>query len=1554
MIELGNFDVIRISLASPQQILEWSYGEVNKPETINYRTLKPERDGLFSERIFGPEKDWECSCGKYKRERYKGIVCDKCGVEVASNRVRRERMGHITLASPVSHIWYVKGMPCRLGLLLDISPRDLEKVLYYAVYIITKVNEDARKRLMVRKEKELALNLTKQQAITAAAMGTLDQEEADKIQSLLDRRDTQISELDEEIAKRSGDAIGQAQALIQWVQNRVGEKAEETMKLSWVRTAIVVKGRKVDAAKEEEVNEHVQLFLDELKKESDNRKEEISREIEIEMNQIREAAADRKEEIEVRDKTERDKLISSTETWLEQLKSIEPRALKNDQEYRTLSRQYGTTFEIGMGAEAILELLKQVDLDELAREMRVIINTSKSEQKRTRAAKRLKEVEDLRKSGNKPEWMILTQLPVIPPELRPMVQLDGGRFATSDLNDLYRRVINRNNRLKRLQDLGAPDVIVRNEKRMLQEAVDSLIDNRKRNRTTANRNQKHPLKSLTDMLKGKQGRFRRNLLGKRVDYSGRSVIVIGPNLKLEQAGIPKRMALELFKPFVIERLVNHGSATNVRHAKRMVDEAEEGVWDVLEKVCLERPVLLNRAPTLHRLGIQAFEVKLIEGSAIQLHPLVCTAFNADFDGDQMAVHVPLSKQAVKEARELMLSTHNLLKPSSGEPIISPTKDMVMGVFYLTAMENEDRPDSDLRRYPNVEQAEYAFEMGQVSLREPILVRIRPHVEKMPIEELALSTRCLQALQEHGIRTAEDLQARLDDDAELFKAEVKGFGDVFLQEAQEVLAGTDLNVGSDDLVDFTRTTPGRIIFNRVLPEPLRFVNERLDKSGVNDLVQTCYRRLGQDVTAEVADQIKRIGFQYATRSGITIAVSDLQVPAEKAEIIKEAQNREAQAETQYLRGLLTSTEWEDNRVQAWSRATDQVSSRIKDGLDPLTSVGAMSISGAAKGGHSTINQLAGMRGLMFDPNGRIIPMPIRSSFRDGLSTMEFFISTHGSRKGLADTALRTADAGYLTRRLVDVSQDVIITQEDCGTPNGILVDIRSSQKDRFWERVSGRCVAQQVNDPETDEVILDRDQLIVESEVLALVERGVKEIEIRSPLTCESRFGLCLRCYGADLASDQMVQMGTAVGIIAAQSIGEPGTQLTLRTFHTGGVASSDDITRGLPRVEELFEARIPKGQAVISEIDGKVKIYWDREIRRLSVQRMDLLTRELQVPVDGWTTKVTQGDAVQSDTVIAERSSQGEVSQEELGNHTIMAGMEGTVLFPLDASIQDQNGYIVLTIQREDVVEWDSEIPAHTSPLVSDGDYVHAGDQLTPGALEPKGILRIQGREACQLYILNEVQKVYREQGVQIHDKHIEVILRQLLRRVQVQATGDTEFLLGEYVDRYRFEDVNNLALENNRKPAQGMPVILGMTRAALNTESFLAAASFQETTRVLTDAAIRGQEDRLRGLKENVILGKLIPVGTGFHSRLEAEAKVGAGSSDLDLVGNQGEMESLNLDLLQELTDSEELFSGALAVDEVNSLQKVSNVGGDLLEDEDISLLDEGDEESTFGVLRQ
>ena len=1550
MIDLGNFDVIRISLASPEQILDWSYGEVIKPETINYRTLKPERDGLFSERIFGPEKDWECSCGKYKRERYKGIVCDKCGVEVASSRVRRERMGHIELASPVSHIWYVKGMPCRLGLLLDISPRDLEKVLYYAVYIITKVNEDARKRLIVRKEKELALNLTKQQAVTAAALEEAEASHKDKVQDALAARDDLIGAVDADISARSGDAIQQAQALMQWIENRSGQEADANQRLSWVPQAVIAQGRVITDDMAERVNGHVEAFLDDLKTESDARKEEILQEIEARLSVLQQEAETQLAELNARDEEDRQRLIASTEALLEQLKAIEPRTLKSDQEYRQLVRQYGNVFEIGMGAEAILQLLKQIDLDDLARAMRDVIRTSKSEQKRTRAAKRLKVVEDLRKSGNRPEWMILTQLPVIPPELRPMVQLDGGRFATSDLNDLYRRVINRNNRLKRLLDLGAPDVIVRNEKRMLQEAVDSLIDNRKRSRTTANRNQKHPLKSLTDMLKGKQGRFRRNLLGKRVDYSGRSVIVIGPTLKLHQAGVPKRMALELFKPFVIERLVNSGAATNVRHAKRMVDMAEDDVWDVLESVCQERPVLLNRAPTLHRLGIQAFEVKLIEGSAIQLHPLVCTAFNADFDGDQMAVHVPLSAEAVKEARNLMLSTHNLLKPSSGEPIISPTKDMVMGVFYLTAAEDDARPDGERKRYPNVEQAEYAYDMGHVQLREPILVRIPPYVAETPLTDLELNVRWLAALQGHGIQSAEQLKKAIGDDPDAFIAAVRDFGPVAMAETQAALDQVQLAVKPTEPVGFTRTTVGRIIFNRALPPELWFVNRCLDKGGVNDVVQHCYQRMGGEVTAEVADRIKAIGFDYAAKSGITMAVSDLEVPTEKNDIIEDAQVREAQAEAQYRRGLLTSNEWHDSRVSAWSRATDAVSTRIKESLNPLTSVGAMSISGAAKGGHNTINQLAGMRGLMWDPNGRVIPMPIRSSFRDGLTTMEYFISTHGSRKGLADTALRTADAGYLTRRLVDVAQDVIITQEDCGTPNGIVVDIEESRRERYWEKVAGRCVAQAVRDPATQDTLFERNRIIGEEEAQTLLDRGVQKIEIRNPLTCESRFGLCRLCYGTDIASDALVNMGAAVGIIAAQSIGEPGTQLTLRTFHTGGVASSDDITRGLPRVEELFEARIPKGEAVISEIDGRVSEYWEGEARKLRVQRTDQLTRTVRLPAADWAVRVAHGDAVQNDTVLAVRADAPE-GQAPAADQTVLAGMEGTISFPAtDAADAGVTAFVIL---REDVKEWEAEIPAHIKPLVQDGDYVQAGTQLTPGTLDPKRILRIQGREACQLYILDEVQKVYIDQGVQIHDKHIEVILRQLLRRVQVQATGDTHFLLGDIVDRYHFEDVNNLALDNNRKPAQGMPVILGMTRAALNTESFLAAASFQETTRVLTDAAIRGQEDRLRGLKENVILGKLIPVGTGFRSHLEAEARVGAGSSDLKLIGNQGELETLDMQLLQELTESDALLSAALSGDGINSLESLSDEDEELDEDE-LDGYAEKDDASSLSALQR
>ena len=1533
-MDTGKFGLARISLASPEQILQWSKGEVLKPETINYRTLKPERDGLFSERIFGPEKDWECSCGKYKRERYKGIICDKCGVEVLPNRVRRERMGHISLASPVSHIWYAKGMPCRLGLLLDISPRELEKVLYYAQYITTRVNEDARKRLIVRREKELALKLTKIQASTQNQRNKAEAAFEEARDRVLVERDRQIEDVDEDISTRSSAAIAEVQALIQWAGEHVGTSAPESQRLSWVKRVVVAKGRRVADDLETVVNGHFEDFADQLGRESEEKKAEIVQDAATRVDDLREQVEQELAELDAAEEESRDQLIETMEESLKGLKEIHTGMLISDHEYRNMVKQYGNTFEARMGAEGILELLRKIDLDDLIDEMREIIRTSRSEQKRTKAAKRLRVFVDLKKSGNRPEWMILTELPVIPPELRPMVQLDGGRFATSDLNDLYRRVINRNNRLKRLLELNAPDVIVRNEKRMLQEAVDSLIDNRKRNRNTANRNQRHPLKSLTDMLKGKQGRFRRNLLGKRVDYSGRSVIVVGPDLKLQQAGIPKSMALELFKPFVIENLVRNGTATNVRHAKRMVDTAEEEVWDVLEKITGERPVLLNRAPTLHRLGIQAFEVKLIEGSAIQLHPLVCTAFNADFDGDQMAVHVPLSDQAVREARELMLASRNLLKPSSGEPIISPTKDMVMGVFYLTLMEESDLLDAELRHYPNPDQAVYAHEQGKVGLREPVMVRLRPYVEQQTIADLEINPRWVKALEAGGLDTVAQLRSAIAEagSAEAFQDRVHDFGEVAMAETMAVLATVEEDETPVEPPEFKRTTVGRIIFNRVLPPQMPFVNERLDKAGVSEVVHYAYQFLGMEETAEVADRIKALGFRYATLSGITMAVSDLEVPAEKGTIIQEAQQQELQLEAQYNRGLMTTGEMERGRIEAWNGATNQVSTRIREMLNPTNSVGAMSISGAAKGGHTTINQLAGMRGLMYDPHGRIIPMPIRSNFRDGLTTMEYFISTHGSRKGLADTALRTADAGYLTRRLVDVAQDVIISHEDCGTPNGIVLDVQADKAHRtlsdlegpreIWlgpqvEKILARCLAQDVVDPATGEVLFRRNHLVTDVEVSTLVEKGIQRIEVRTPLTCDSRFGLCRYCYGSNLASREMVELGDAVGIIAAQSIGEPGTQLTLRTFHSGGVASSQDITRGLPRVEELFEARIPKGEAVISELDGTVSTYFDGDVRMVKVSREDELHRPVQVPPEGWNILVAVGDSVQADMPVAMTKEAAELPQPP-DSHMIRAGMDGTV-----DRVEAVGDGGTLHVRRTVPHTWEAEIPAYSEPLVQDGDRVAAGTQLTPGALDPKRILEISGREACQLYIRDEVQKVYVEQGVAIHDKHIEVILRQLLRRVQVQATGDTEFLLGEYVDRYRFEDVNDRMVDEGLKPAQGALKLLGMTRAALMTDSFLAAASFQETTRVLTDAAIKGQEDRLRGLKENVILGNLIPVGTGFHRRLTEEARIGAGSRDTEAGKGLGDMAS-DLEFLQGLEDSDDILGAALAVGELDSLQNV------------------------------
>lgn len=1152
MFELNNFDSIRIGLASPEKIREWSRGEVKKPETINYRTLKPERDGLFCERIFGPQKDWECHCGKYKRIRYKGIVCDRCGVEVTRSKVRRERMGHIELAAPVSHIWYFKGIPSRMGLLLDMSPRALEKILYFAAYVV------------------------------------------------IDPGQTPLSK----------------------------------------------------------------------------------------------------------------------------------KQILSEKEYRDSLEKFGPKFRAGMGAEAVRELLQEINLDELSAELREEIKQSTG-QKRVRAIKRLEVVEAFRQSQNKPEWMILDVIPVIPPELRPMVQLDGGRFATSDLNDLYRRVINRNNRLKRLLDLGAPDIIVRNEKRMLQEAVDALIDNGRRGRPVTGPGNR-PLKSLSDMLKGKQGRFRQNLLGKRVDYSGRSVIVVGPELKIYQCGLPKEMALELFKPFVMKKLVNDGLAHNIKSAKRMVERVRNEVWDVLEEVIKEHPVLLNRAPTLHRLGIQAFEPVLVEGRTLKLHPLVCTAYNADFDGDQMAIHVPLSAEAQAEARFLMLSANNLLKPQDGKPVAVPTQDMVLGSYYLTILKEGAKGEG--RVFTSMDEAVMAYDNGEIELHSKIKVRMKRVVD--------------------GVEKSKIIE----------------------------------------------TTLGRLIFNEAIPQDLGFVDRSdpdkifdlevdflVGKNELKKIIDKSIKVHGTTKTAILLDKIKELGFKYSTKGAITISISDMVIPEVKAKYIKETEEKIEKITKQYKRGLISDEERYNSVIAAWTEASENITRALINNLDRFNPVYMMSQSGA-RGNINQIKQLAGMRGLMADTSGKTIEFPIKANFREGLTVMEFFISTHGARKGLADTALRTADSGYLTRRLVDVSQDVIVRETDCGTRKGIEVtDIKDGNEviEELSERIIGRYPVGNIVHPETGEIIVEAGRMITDQDAEKIVKAGIKKVRIRSVLTCHSEYGVCAKCYGANLATGEECNVGEAVGIIAAQSIGEPGTQLTMRTFHTGGVAG-EDITQGLPRVEELFEARKPKGLAIISEIKGTVKISETKKKREIVVTSEDGETRSYLIP-------------------------------------------------------------------------YGSRIK------VSDGDQVEAGDELTEGSVNPHDILKIKGVEAVQTYLVHEVQKVYRMQGVDINDKHIEVIVRQMLRKVKVEDPGDTSLLPGGLVDVFDFEEENAKAIAEGKKPAVAKRALLGITKAALATDSFLSAASFQETTRVLTEAAIKGKVDPLVGLKENVIIGKLIPAGTGM-----------------------------------------------------------------------------------------
>ncbi|WP_067621076.1 DNA-directed RNA polymerase subunit beta' [Alicyclobacillus acidiphilus] len=1198
MLDVNNFEFMKIGLASPEKIRSWSHGEVKKPETINYRTLRPEKEGLFCEKIFGPTRDWECHCGKYKRIRYKGVVCDRCGVEVTRAKVRRERMGHIELAAPVSHIWYFKGIPSRMGLVLDMSPRALEEVIYFASYVVT------------------------------------------------DPGDT----------------------------------------------------------------------------------------------------------------------------------PLEKKQLLSEKEYRSYREKYGYAFQAGMGAEAIRSLLQEIDLDREVEILREELRSAQG-QRRNRAIKRLEVVEAFRLSGNRPSWMILEALPVIPPDLRPMVQLDGGRFATSDLNDLYRRVINRNNRLKRLLDLGAPDIIVQNEKRMLQEAVDALIDNGRRGRPVTGPGNR-PLKSLSHMLKGKQGRFRQNLLGKRVDYSGRSVIVVGPELRMYQCGLPKEMALELFKPFVMKELVARGLAHNIKSAKRKVERVSDEVWDVVEDVIKQHPVLLNRAPTLHRLGIQAFEPTLVEGRAIKLHPLVCTAYNADFDGDQMAVHVPLSAEAQAEARLLMLAAHNILNPKDGKPVVTPTQDMVLGPYYLT-IEREGAPGEG-NVYSSMSEVEYARHQGLITLQSRIVV------PASILNKTNLTERQQRALL---ITTPGKLI----------------FNSIFPEDFPYLHSPSKSNLlegPPDETFIFEKgTDPKEAIAKRKIPKAVI-------KKDLGNILGECFRRYGTTMTAEILDRVKRLGFNYSTRAGITIAVSDIIVPEEKHRVVEEAEAKEHKLQQQYRRGLITEEEQYITFSQIWSEAKEKISTTLMDSMDQFNPIYMMATSGA-RGSNSQITQLAGMRGLMANPSGEIIQLAIKSNFREGLSVLEYFISTHGARKGLADTALRTADSGYLTRRLVDVAQDTIVREFDCGTDKGLRVaEIRDGREviEDLSDRLEGRIAFQDVFHPETGEKIVGKNELIDAEAADKIVEAGIKEVYIRSVLTCRTRHGVCIQCYGRNLATGKMVEIGEAVGIIAAQSIGEPGTQLTMRTFHTGGVAG-DDITQGLPRVQELFEARNPKGQAVIAEFDGTIT-----DIREGKDKREIELTGESE-------TKTYQ-------------------------------------------------------------------IPYGSRIRVSIGQVLEAGEELTDGSVDPKEMLRVKGLQGVQNYLLREVQRVYRLQGVDINDKHIEVMVRQMLRKVRILDAGDTELLPGTYVDLFDYEAANKEALLSGKEPAVARPALLGITKASLETDSFLSAASFQETTRVLTEAAIKGKVDRLLGLKENVIIGKLIPAGTGMARYRQVSLATDENAPDVDTTG--------------------------------------------------------------------
>jgi DNA-directed RNA polymerase subunit beta' len=1500
-LSLKDFKALRISLASPEEILSWSYGEVTKPETINYRRLRPERDGLFCEAIFGPTRDWQCACGKYKHIRFRGVTCERCGVEVTRSSVRRERMGHIRLAAPVAHIWYTRRVPSYLGLLLDVSRRNMDRVLYFAQYVITYVDEDGRTKALRRLDDDLLRERTRIERATQEKISEIDARLQEALDNLQRRRKQREEELEEKGSTLTDAVTNEVRSMQSRLESLVGQQAAEDVSLGFHPTPIVAAGETVERSHMSRPQELAAARLDEIKDEIRQEMEDVALLISAEGDQLTYEAGQASEILKERLNQQLADLEAEADDKKEDLRGLRQMTFLTESRYHELNDRWGQVFEAKMGAEAFLDICKQIDLDALSKELRSTMRTTRSKQLKKKATKRLQVVEALRKSDNRPEWMILTMLPVIPPELRPMIQLDGGRFATSDLNDLYRRVVNRNNRLKRLLDLGAPDVIVRNEKRMLQEAVDSLIDNSRRGKAVSARGRR-PLKSLSDYLKGKQGRFRRNLLGKRVDYSGRSVIVIGPELELHQCGLPKSMALELFQPFVINRLVDYNYAINVKGAKRIIEQQRPEVWEVLEEVIRERPVLLNRAPTLHRLGIQAFEPTLVDGEAIQIHPLVCAAFNADFDGDQMAVHVPLSDRAVNEARDLMLASRNLLKPASGEPIVGPAKDMVLGCFYMT-MDRKETPEH-LPAFANMDEVHLAYDLGKVQLHSPIRLRFRSWIEDEEMDYLDLSDEVQDALEAASIHSVGQLldvmergrlqaMAGLDEDDE--------------QEIRDMLLAVGFTPEDRNPTPYVETTVGRVLFNLYLPQQLRFANEVMDKGQLQELVSKCYNRLGMGATAKLVDDIKSIGFRYATKSGTSIAVSDITVPPEKEIILKLVGEEVTRVEHQYRRGLITEDEQYMRTVELWTKATDDITTAVAQNMDPEGPIRVMAVSGATKGGFTPIRQLAGMRGLMADPAGRIIALPIRSNFREGLTALEYFISTHGARKGLADTALRTADAGYLTRRLVDVAHNVIIDADDCGTRSGIWVSLEETRRlgQTLAERIAGRVAAGTVVDPESGEIIVSMGETIEQDHVDRIEQANVKEVYVRSPLTCALRHGMCATCYGQDLARGGTIRIGEAVGIIAAQSIGEPGTQLTLRTFHTGGVAGASDITHGLPRVQELFEARIPKGEAVISDIDGRVELDQQDGVRVLKVVHHEVFTDEYTIPRNYRVLVQDEQSVIEGETIAQygertiETENAGRVFVEEPAILISANRAKYPVEVPIPANYRPivEDGQKVkagdavaqygarqqttevagkvtvrpqttVYIRRERRDEREYEIPTTARLRVEQGAMVKAGQQLTEGSINPTRLLRILGREASQVYLLNEIQQVYRSQGVVINDKHLETIIRQMTNRVRIVQSGDTDLLPGEMVNRLVFQDINEEVTRAGGQKATARPVLLGITKAALNTESFLSGASFQHTINVLAGAAIEGKVDGLYGLKENVIIGKLIPAGTGYRRR--------------------------------------------------------------------------------------